>query len=247
MMVQLQCSGGSGQIVTMDLQKATSADDIRKALKIDVSVSASYGLLSGSASFDFAESSHFSSYSVYLVTSVTVQNDRQMINNIRPRPHAVDLISQGKFTQFYDEYGDYFIEGIQTGGAYYAVLEFSTQNSTELTNISAALDISYLAFKAGGDFSSSMQNIESNTDLIVHNFQMGGSDTTQPTTINDVISHAENFGSNVKDNGVPIRAFLQDYKRLDWSNIPNFVDVENARVVLVQYQAALDEIFANVK
>jgi len=44
-----------GQTVTLDLQKAETQEDIKSALKVDTSVSASYGFFSASASFNFAE------------------------------------------------------------------------------------------------------------------------------------------------------------------------------------------------
>src|SRR5215469_1890449 len=113
------------------------------------------------------QSKSFSSYSVYLVAKVTVENELSMIHNIILRPEARQLLEQSKQDVFHERFGDFFVQGLKTGGAYYAVLEFTTTSQEEHQKMSAALDISYLAFQAKGDFGSSTDNVKKNTNLIV--------------------------------------------------------------------------------
>jgi hypothetical protein len=219
------------------MQRATSMEDFQNSLDLSVGASASYGLFNASAKFNYSESQKFHSFSDYVIVRVVVENPLYMIHGIKPTRPAEDLVRNGQTEQFQQQFGNTFVLGIKTGGAYYAVLEFVTQSKEEQRRVGAALSFSYLTFSGSAEFSTSLQSTVSGTKTQISSFQMGGSGTGSKVsvTVEDIINKATNFPNEVKDAGVPIKAFIQDYTTLDFPNPPNPLDLENRALVLTQF------------
>jgi len=236
-------SGGGGQTVQFSLKKIETYEDFQSAFDFEADASASYGLFHASAKFKYAENHKFKSFSQYLVVNVIVTNAFRQMHDIQLTPPAQDLIKNGQTKRFYEEFGDTFVLGITTGGAYYAVLEFTCESEQDLKDISAQLDVGYYGvFDAQAKFSSRMQDFKGHTSLTVDSFQQGGTDTKQSISIDDIIAKATNFPSEVKQVAVPFTAFLQDYETLDLPAGPNLIDVENARLVLQNYLSLRNQL-----
>lgn len=211
-----EVSGGGGQTVQIALRKIETYEDYQSAFDFDADASASYGLFHGSAKFNYAEKHKFKSFSRYLVASVVVTNAFRKLQNVQLTDSARALLEQGHTDRFKEEFGDTFVLGITTGGAYYAVLEFTSETQEELRDISAQLDVGeYGVFSGQATFSSRMQRFKGQTSLKVDSFQLGGADTRQSISVDDIIAKATNFPLDVKQVAVPFTAFLQDYKTLD--------------------------------
>ncbi len=248
--------GGGGQTVQFSLLKVDSYEDYQSAFNFDAEASAIYGLFHGSAKFSFAEGHKFHSYSKYLVASIVVTNAFKQIPDPKLSVPANNLLENGLDDRFRAEFGDSFVLGIKMGGEYHAVLEFTSQTQEDLTKISAAIEVGEFGlFSAAASFSSAVQRFKGQTSLKVDSFQQGGDDTRQTINVDEIIMKASRFPTDVKQVAVPFLAFLQDYEALDLPPGPNFVDVENARLVLqrflplrnslVQKLNDIDYIFAN--
>jgi hypothetical protein len=221
------------QTVQFALLKIETYDDYQRAFGFDADASASYGLFHGSAKFNFAEQHSYTSFSRYLVASITVTNEFQQLANPKLSQSANALLAAGKTDRFYEEFGDSFILGITTGGAFYAVLEFTSESQADLHSISGALDVGeYGLFSGQAEFSSAVQRFKGQTSLKVNSLQLGGMDTTQAVNVDDIIAKAAGFAPEVRQAAIKFTAFLQDYKALDLPDGPNPVDIENARLVL---------------
>ncbi len=228
--------GGGGQTVQFSLLKVDSYEDYQSAFNFDAEASALYGLFHASAKFSFAESHKFHSYSKYLVASIVVTNAFQQIPDPKLTDPARSLLANGHEDRFRAEFGDSFVLGIKMGGEYHAVLEFTSQTQEDLTKISAALEGGEFGlFSAEATFSSAVQNFKGQTSLKVDSFQQGGQDTNQTINVDEIIKKASRFPTEVKQVAVPYQAFLQDYEALDLPPGPNFVDIENARLVLQRF------------
>jgi hypothetical protein len=224
------------QTVEFALRKIESYDDYQKALGFDADASASYGLFHGSAKFDWSEQHKYTSFSRYLVASITVTNEFQQLANPKLTPSAAALLAAGNTDRFYDEFGDSFVLGITTGGAYFALLEFTSQSESDLSKISATLDVGeYGVFSGQASFSSAVQRFSGQTSLKVDSFQLGGTDTTQAVAVDSIIAKAAGFAPEVQQKAAKFTAFLQDYQTLDLPAGPNPVDIDNARLVLQNY------------
>jgi hypothetical protein len=231
------------QTVQFFLRKIETYEDFQSAFDFGASASVTYGLFHGSAKFDYAEQHNFKSFSRYLVASVIVTNAFRQIDDIQLIQPAKDLITNGQIARFQEEFGDTFVLGITDGGAYYAVLEFTCETEQDLQAISAQLDIGeYGLFTGAAHFSSRMQDFKGHTSLKIDSFQVGGTDTTQSISVDDIIAKATHFPPEVRQVAVHLTAFLQDYKTLDLPRGPNLIDVENARMVLQDYLALRNQL-----
>lgn len=232
-----------GQTVQFALKKIETYEDFQSAFDFEADASASYGLFHASAKFKYAESHKFKSFSRYLVASVIVTNPFLQLHNIQLTGSARTLLANGQTDRFHEEFGDTFVQGITTGGAYHAVLEFVCESEQDLKDISAQLDVGeYGLFDGDATFSSRMQDFKGHTSLRVDSFQQGGADTRVSVSVDDIIAKAVKFPLDVRQVAVPFTAFLQDYKTLDLPAGPNLIDVENAREVLRDYLSLRNQL-----
>lgn len=222
--------GGAGQSTELSLIRVKTADEFQRALDINTNVSVSYGIFGASAAFRFIEDRKFKSYHVYAIAKVRVLNPLSMIHDIRLDSTASSLLSNNNMPRFREEFGDTFVQGIRTGGAYYALLDFNTSSDEEQQRINGKLDFGVLFFASGDvTFERQLKEIHETATAEIQSYQIGGRDQTQPTEIEQVIQKAQTFANDVRDSGVPFQVLLQDYKTLDYPMQANFVDIENAK------------------
>jgi hypothetical protein len=230
----------SGQKVLYSILKITSFQDFESALSVEISASGSYGMYSGSAMLNFAESRKLNSYTEYLVARVTVENPTFSIHDVALTIYANDLLKSGTaddLKTFKDHFGDYFIEGIKTGGAFYAVLEFSStsEESQRQTRSSLNAGMQGLAssFDASAKFSENLKNLTKDVSLQVYAYQAGG-EGPQSTDVDKIVQKASNFQNEVKDKAIPIQAVIMDYGSLETPASPNMIEIEKQRNVIAR-------------
>ena len=88
-------SGGGGDTIVFRLQRTESVEDLYSALNLNTSVAAVFGLFGGDATFDFAESQRFHSFSQFAVASITVTKAFKKIPRpqLDPASDAAELVS----------------------------------------------------------------------------------------------------------------------------------------------------------
>jgi hypothetical protein len=85
---------------------------------------------------------------------------------------------------------------------------------------------------------SQMKDKLKQVDLEVSNFQIGGTEVGQPISFDEVIERAKNFPTQVSnENGRPVPKIMSiiDYATLPSPNPPNFIDIQNSKLVIEQY------------
>ena len=231
-------AGGGGDTVVFQLQRTESYEDYYNALNLDTSVSAVFGLFGGNATFNFAETQKFHSFSQFLVVSITVTKAFKRLPNpqLDPNSDTGALISNGNMPRFSEEFGDMFVLGAKMGGAFYAVLEFTAKSEEDAKNLSATLDAGeFGVFTTSDKFSQTISSFKGNTSLKIVAFQSGGGQEGQETNIDAIIAKATGFAAELGDTGVPFLAQLQDYNSLKLPAPPNFIDIQAAADVLANY------------
>lgn len=228
--------GAGGQKVRYYLNKTESVRELEKSLGLHAEVNAQFGLFGASAKFDFAESSAFNSYSVFLVARVEVENAFQQIIDPNLDAAATKLLEQGNVDRFREQFGDAFVAGLKTGGEFCAVLELRTESTTDQRELSAKLSGSY-ALAASGEvaFTERMREATSNRFLKVSMYQAGGNETSVTSSVDEILARVKDYAAAVEVEPVPYAALLLDYGTLDLPSGPNVVEVETARTVLVQF------------
>ncbi|MFI2735950.1 hypothetical protein [Streptomyces sp. NPDC018711] len=233
-----------GQTVRYYLNKVESVEELKTQLGLSVEVDAQFGLFGASAKFEFAKSSAFNSYSVFLVARVEVTNAfQQLIDPAFDEP-ALELLRKADgYEQFRDQFGDSFIFGMQTGGEFCAVLELLTTSQSDQQSLSASLQGSYGAFGAETSFTQSMRRATENRFLKVSMYQAGGVGTQVTSSVEEVLAKVRTFAAEVQAQAVPYTAKIIDYTTLD-APLVSWIDRETARTVLIQYAGHRDHLLA---
>jgi len=234
---------GATQTVEFSLLKAETMQDFESTFSFGSDASVTYGLFHGSASFDFAEKHKFHSFSKYVVVSIKVTNTFKQIANPQLGKSGFDLLSNGHTERFQEEFGDSFVLGIQQGGVFFAVLEFTSESQEDFQSLSGALDIGVFGlFDASAEFSSAVRQFKGKTKLKVDSFQQGGTDSTVRIDIDGIIERATNFPGEVRNAAESYSVVLLDYKALDLPAPPNAIDFDNARLVLQRFYRLRNQI-----
>lgn len=234
---------GDGQTVTFHARSVTSIADIQKALAVSAEASAVFLGGGGSASFDFSENSNFHSFSAFLLVTSFVTNasthmlNEQLRDGTPDAPGPKALIAAGLMDRFTEEFGDFYIKGIETGGKFFAIIEVQTSDSTDQTNVATSLSVN--AFVGGAEslnahFKSAQMQSLSTHKLEINSLQIGGQGdgAKQFLTADEMLNAASNFAKTVFDHPVHFRVELQDYQSLDLPPPPNAADIQNAKDVI---------------
>jgi hypothetical protein len=246
-----EVTGASGQTTQFHMEKVETTEDLQQALHVSADVDVSYGFAGGSARFDFAETCAMHGYSIYLLVRAEVGNSFRQMRDVQLKPQASDLLKNGQADRFREQYGDVYVRGMATGGAFYAVLELTTKSESEQRQISADLEVSAggigASFDASASFSQSVSKATERKSVRVRSFQEGGQDTRQPTTAADMVAKAVAFAAQVAGSeGVPYEVLLLDYRTLDLPAVPNWVDLQNAKEVLQDLWILRNQLRSNL-
>ena len=234
-MPQAPVPNTGGQTISFHVQQLETMEDLHTALGLAVDANASIGMFGGSEKFDFAQSSNFHSYSVFLMVSILVGNASQHMLGETLLPGIVDQVSTNP-DSFRAAFGDLYIKGMETGGEYYAIVEIQTSSTDDQTNISQQLDASGFFGSDSVDttFTSSFDKVTGSRSLTVNVFERGGAGVgaAQSVDVGTMLNKAMNFPVAVQTSPVAYRVELQDYVSLDLPPPPNAVDIQNAKDVL---------------
>jgi hypothetical protein len=207
------------QKLVLSLKKMETTEDLEHALGLSISAEGRYGMVSGSAQFNFSNEQHVNTYSLSVALCVDAINSFVRMRDVQLKPGAVNRLVADP-AAFFDGFGDSFVVGLQTGGQLVCVFQIQTRSENERQNISASLDISAQGLVASGSVSAEMQNKlnkltqqhSSNTTI----FRVGGNPATPlPDRVDTAIAYALSFGSEVTQFGAPIRVLLQSYRAAD--------------------------------
>ncbi len=242
---------GEGQKILLVISQVESQEDLNRALNISADVSAGFSFFGGDAKFQFAEQCQYHQYSVWLVAHISVQNAFQQmsVGDVQLKPDAVSLLSNGQEPRFREQFGDFFVLGVQTGGEVSVVLEIVTTSETDSQNVHSAVSgsgvIGTFPASASAQVTNSLQQSVMNHTTNLYINQSGG-DPLKGLNVSTLVDQLFGFADAVKtieNKSVPYIAFLQDYKVLDLPFEPNWVDLsaaqENIGILMRNREAAV--------
>jgi len=220
------------QAVRLFMKRIESLEELTENLGISVEAEGRYGLVSGSARFDYAKSTKMTEYNVYFLIRVVVTNGFQRMRDVTLKEGPKQLLAQNNSKRFREANGDSFVLGMQTGGELFAVLEFKTRSETEKESVAAGLTLSFDSFVNSASLSASISNqldkSKTQTDVTYHLFvEPPLPDKPLPVrpNIDDIIAYASDFPAAVATRGAPFAVLLQEYEALDLPTPPNFVEL----------------------
>src|SRR5579864_9101662 len=157
---------GGAQQVDIFLTLVESQTDQDQALDLSTEISAAFGLFGGSAKFDLSQRMHFNQFAITLIIRATVVNAFAQMRDVQLTDSAKGLIHDGNLPRFREQFGDFFVRGLRTGGEFCAILQIIGRDAGDQSTIKAALQaggiLGSVAVETNNNFSMTVQNATKN-------------------------------------------------------------------------------------
>jgi len=200
-----------GQTIELVLESVSSSRELTEKLNIGASASLNLGIFSASAEFKLANSASINSYYTYALVRVVVQNPPQILRDPMLRGHAKDLLIARGWDGFAEAYGWEYIQGVVTGGSYYALIEVQTTDAAQQQEVKAKLGAAFGPIKADASVETSLQDATKDKAVRVIVYQSAGIGDLIETDLEGMLTQARNFPQLVRDNPTPISVLTAEY------------------------------------
>jgi hypothetical protein len=202
----------------------TDLESVQKALKIDASVSGSYGAFSADAKAEYVHDLSLVTNSVVVVVYASNTTTTTMTN--AELPEGTKLTNTAEVNKFVHKNGDCFASQITKGGEYYATFTFYSQTTDEKTAVQASLN---LGVKGSLDASVSTQLSEAMSSAKVE-YSMksrlvgisgeSGPSATGPSDVADIVNYAKDFKGKTMNSPETISFEVRNYEELLDPSVP---------------------------
>jgi hypothetical protein len=231
-------TGGSGSFT---FRRVDSTEDLATELGIGADVSAGIGLFSISASFDFSKKCKINSSSLSVLVSAEEKFVFQQMDSPTLSPAAADFIAAGNLPRFTEQFGEYFVRGIDTGGRFVGLVRIDTKSTQSKTDVDAALSGSY-GLTIDADTRLKISNVLNTANARAEAFIIfdGGRVTTRPTSrdpielLNQLFKAMDEWTATVKNDPKAYSVTLAPYAIALGPAPPNLADLEHQRDVLIR-------------
>ena len=205
------------QSFTQTIQRIENTEQLNNNLSASATVEGSYGVFSASASADYLKNSEVNAYSLFFLVKCFARNSEEQIEKFVLSAEARNSSS----ADFRAKYGDYFVQGVISGGTFYALLQLATDSQKTKEEISAKLDAGYTGtFSISGKFSTDITTASSHEGVSMSSTVKATGIPPQWSTdhkydkVDDIITAANDFPKGVGEGGEPILAVLLPYALL---------------------------------
>lgn len=229
-------TGGSGSFT---FRRLDTTEELEKELGISADVSGGIGLFSASNLFSFSEKCKIHASSLFVLVSAKEQLAFQQMDSPELTAPAAALVENGKSLS--DQFGEYFIRGINTGGYFFGVIQIETKSAQTKTDLDNELSGSY-GLTVNAEIRLKISQAMNRLNARVEGFYTyeGGRVTTR-TTSNDPIILLEQlftamseWTATVRNEPKPYSVTLAPYSIALGPIPPNIADIENQRDVLIR-------------
>ena len=226
-----------GQVVRTSFQSVTTQESLMEALGISASVDARYGLFSGDAKLNFAQSHAVNSFSSFVAGRCEVHNATRHGHGFAVAEDAKPLLGDPK--QFKASFGDMFVRSLKSGGEFYVVARVTSASEEHQSNVAASLQAEYNGLVAAGTFKTSFETAtretRGQTEVVVFMSQSGGIGSQASFTGPDaakVLERLSQFPQFVHEHPVGYEAELATYDTIPIP-IPTPEETQDRDIVLV--------------
>lgn len=231
-------TGGSGSFV---FRRINSTEELETELGIGADVSTGIGLFSASASLDFSKKCKIQSSSLTVLVSAEERFAFQQMDSPALTEPAAALVKNGDTKQFSDQFGDYFVRGIRTGGRFFGVVRIDTRSEESKADLNAALSASY-GLTVDGDVKLRLSDAIRKSDAKAEAFIAydGGHISTRPTSSDPLVLLEQLFtamgewSNTVRNEPQAYAATLSPYVVALGPMPPNAVQIEHQRDILIR-------------
>jgi hypothetical protein len=201
-----------GQDKVLLFEAVTSSRELTQKMSISASASLNMGDWGGSAGFKLTQSREINNYYTYALIQVLVLNPPTLLQNPRLKPAAKNKLSNEGWDAFAEAYGWEYIEGVRTGGSYYALIEIQTKSELQQQDVKGKLSAFYGPFGGGVEAETMLREIANSTSVNVLVAQSGGAGDAFETSLEEMLDQARSFPSLVDISPIPIIALTAEYK-----------------------------------
>lgn len=198
-----------GQRETITFNRVDTQDSLMESLGISTSLDVRYGLFSGGAKMDFANSHSVNSFSSYIAARCVVQNATKKGHGFETTPEAQALLNVNKKDDFKKAFGNMFVRSIKTGGELCIIVCITSVSEEIHSKLSASLSAEYNGLVASGtfktDFNQAMEETHNQSEMHVFMYQAGGIGDKIAYTGQDaaeIIKRLKEFPQLVRDHPV---------------------------------------------
>jgi hypothetical protein len=230
--------GGSGSFTFKRLE---TTEELENELGVGVDVAGGIGLFRASASFDFSKKCKVQSSSLCVMVSAERSFAFQQMDSPRLSDEAAAFIANGNVTRFAEQFGDYFVRGISTGGRFVGVVRIETNSAQSKTDIDIALSGSYGLTVSGNvrvEIAEAMKKASGRAEAFL-TFE-GGEVRTNPTSkdplalIGELYQAMDEWTASVRGDPKAYSVTVAPYALALGPAPPNLAELEQQRDVLIR-------------
>lgn len=228
----------NGQEVTTIFESVSSQESLMESLGISASVDVRYGLFSGGAKFDFAQSHSVNSFSSFIAGRSTVHNAIRHGHGFKLNDDAAALVTAQRMDDFKTAFGDMFVRSLKTGGEFDVVARITSVSEEHQSKLAASLHAEYNGLIASGSFQAAfnqaMSETNSRTEVTVFMSQAGGIGGQASFTGPDatkILQRLSDFPASVHDHPVGFEVELASYNTIPIP-VPTPEESEDRQIVL---------------
>ena len=231
-------TGGSGSFT---FRRIDSTEDLETELGISADLSSGIGLFSASASLDFSKKCKIQSSSLTVLVAAEERFAFQQMDSPTLSEAAAKLVANGNMQQFANQFGDYFIRGISTGGRFFGVVRVDTRSEQSKTEVDAELSGSYgltMTAELRLRISETMKRANARSEAFI--LFDGGQVTTHPTSNNpaEIVAQLykamDEWTASVRKEPKAYGVTLAPYIVALGPTPPNLAEIEHQRDVLIR-------------
>lgn len=222
-----------GQTVRPEIKLIESQESLMESMNLSISASVRYaGSFSADAKFSMAQSNSVNRYSLYLLLTADVHNPPRHM--LRPRLSTeATRVYRNDPEQFRRIYGDVFIDEIYSGGYFYGLFVFETEDERSRMDIKADLDMSMGNFLTGGEISAefgmAIEKMKKKAKMEIKALISGGAGLENPTDLDGLKRIYKNFNQSVLENPINYKASVKDFQYLPLPEGPTWAETELRR------------------
>ena len=231
-------TGGSGSFT---FRRIDTNDELETELGVSADVSAGVGLFSGSASFDFSKQCKIQSSSLTVLVAARETFAFQQMDSPELTAAAAKLVAEGKKAQFSEQFGEYFVRGISTGGRFIGVVRIDTKSKQSKSDVDLALSASYGLTMSADVRVKLTETLKSANARIEAFYTFDGGEVKTRLTSNDPVELVsqlykamDEWTATVRQQPKAFNVTLAPYVIALGPTPPNIAEFEHQRDVLIR-------------
>ena len=212
-------ANAEGQKLLISIKKVETESELKEEMEVTVEAEVKYFGLGLDASMGLAEKMSRGKSTTNFLVKLSVVNGVKVMNMPKLLPNAQVLLTQGEIghRRFREMCGTEYVDGVQTGGYLFALLQMNEVTKQDERQIKSSLKAGYGAAKLSVKTQEKLYRRLRQLSTTVHGVRIGGRGA-QATfgDVDQLFEAIKHFPAQVqKQGGAPIRFITKGYQTLE--------------------------------